>query len=458
MAQDIFRIADGTEMTAELLSTYIHKNDTITARRYRPLWKAYNNDYKIFHQRKKASWKPDHRLAVNFAQYITDTFEGFFLGNPIKTTSSDENVSEYVNYLDAYNDQDDGNAELSRIVSIFGRGYELYYTDEDGVECTAYLDPMESFMVYDEAIHPHPRYFVRTYIDSNNIKRGSISDEYTVKYFSCESGLLRWTGEEYEHHFDGVPAAEFIQNRARRGIFENVMSLIDEYNKTLSEKANDVDYFADAYMKVLGAKVDKETLKFMRDNRVINFHGKSAADLVVDFLQKPNGDTTQENLLNRLERLIFTIAMVVNLKDDEFGTSSGIALRYRLIPMLNLMKTKERKFTSGLNRRYKLLFSNPVSGMKEDDWTTLEFTFTPNFPIDLKEEAETAGALAGITSKKTQLKIISAVQDVDAELEQIEKEKDRSGYATNYPVNRTGGSDGDDESDEDEDEKKETKE
>ena len=423
---DIFRIADGVEMTPEILADYINRNDRITQRRYLPLWKAYNNDYRIFHQKRKASWKPDHRLAVNFAQYITDTFEGFFLGNPVKTTASDDSVSAYVGYLDAYNDQDDSNAELSRIVSIFGRGYEMYYTDEDGIECTAYLDPMESFMIYDEAIHPHPRYFVRTYIDSNKIKRGSISDTDTVRYFKIDPNL-RWTSEPDPHNFDGVPAAEFVQNRARRGIFENVMSLIDEYNKTLSEKANDVDYFADAYMKILGAKIDKETIKFMRDNRVINFSGKSAEDLVVDFLQKPNGDTTQENLLDRLERLIFTISMIVNLEDDDFATSSGVALKYKLTPMSNLAKTKERKFTSGLNRRYKILFSNPVSGMDTDAWTQLEFIFTPNFPTDVASEADAVSKLSGITSRKTQLKMISAVSDVDRELEQIAEEQDATG-------------------------------
>lgn len=436
MEVDIFRISDGTEMTADILAQYVRQNEQMTAKRYRPLWRAYNNDYQIFHQRKKASWKPDHRLAVNFAQYIVDTFEGFFLGNPIKTSSYDEAVAEYVNYLDAYNDQDDGNAELSRIVSIFGRGYEMYYTDEDGTECTAYLDPMESFIIYDEAIRPHPMYFVRYYTDSQGIKRGSISDDTYVRYFEFNP-QLRFLNEEETHNFGDVPATEYIQNRARRGIFENVMSLIDEYNKTLSEKANDVDYFADAYLSILGAKVDKETVKFMRDNRVINFSGKSATDIVVEFLQKPNGDTTQENLLNRVEKLIFTVAMVVNISDEEFGTSSGIALRYRLLPMLNLMKNKERKFVSGLNRRYKILFSNAVSGMPADAWTSLDYVFTPNIPIDLMDEANTAGALSGIVSHKTQLKMLSVVPDVNAELEQMQKEQDETGYNTDYPTKRT---------------------
>lgn len=442
MVETIFRISDETEMSSELLQEYIEKNKTMTEQKYRPLWKAYSNDYDIFHARDKASWKPDHRLAVNFAQYIVETFEGFFLGNPIKISSTDEHVHEYVNVLDAYNDQDDGNAELSRTVSIFGRAYEMYYTDEYGQECIAYLSPMESFIIYDESIKPVPRYFVRYYTDSNGVERGSISDESIVRHFIVD-GELTFLDDEEAHNFNGVPATEYIQNQSRTGIFENVLCLIDEYNNVLSEKANDVDYFADAYLSILGAQVDEKTIQFMRDNRVINFGGKSSNDITVEFLQKPNGDATQENLLSRLENLIFTVAMVVNISEDKFGTSSGIALRYKLLPMLNLMKAKERKFVSGMNRRYKILFSNPVSQMQADAWTSLEYDFMANVPVDVLSEAQAVSSLTGLVSKHTQLRLLSCVSDVEKELQTIDDEDISDDYMTDYPTARTQGGDGD---------------
>lgn len=441
MIETIFRISDETEMSSELLQEYIEKNKTMTEQKYMPLWKAYSNDYDIFHARDKASWKPDHRLAVNFAQYIVETFEGFFLGNPIKISSTDERVHEYVNVLDAYNDQDDGNAELSRTVSIFGRAYEMYYTDEYGQECIAYLSPMGSFIIYDESIKPVPRYFVRYYTDSNGVERGSISDESIVRHFIVEDELT-FLDDGEPHNFQGVPAAEYIQNQSRTGIFENVLCLIDEYNNVLSEKANDVDYFADAYLSILGAQVDEKTIQFMRDNRVINFGGKSSNDITVEFLQKPNGDTTQENLLSRLENLIFTVAMVVNISEDKFGTSSGIALRYKLLPMLNLMKAKERKFVSGMNRRYKILFSNPVSQMRADAWTSLEYDFTANVPVDILSEAQAVSSLTGLVSKHTQLRLLSCVSDVEKELQTIDDEDISDDYMTDYPTARTQGGDG----------------
>ena len=62
--------------------------------------------------------------------------------------------------------------------------------------------------------------------------------------------------------------------------------------------------------------------------------------------------------------------------------------------------------------------------MKEDDWVKLKFKFTPNFPANILEESQIAGNLSGITSQKTQLKVLSIVDSVDEEIQQIEKEEE----------------------------------
>jgi SPP1 family phage portal protein len=90
--------------------------------------------------------------------------------------------------------------------------------------------------------------------------------------------------------------------------------------------------------------------------------------------------------------------------------------------MSNLEKTKERKFTSGMNRRYKVLFSHPLSKVPADAWVQLSYKFTPNFPANLLEEAQIAAQMEGITSQETQLKVLSIVDDVQGELDKIEEE------------------------------------
>lgn len=432
----MFRVAAGTEMTPELLAEYMTKHKIEINNRYQRLHDAYENKYEISRLAKKPDWKPDNRIPVNFAKYITDTMNGFFIGIPIKTTCDDETVSEYLEFLDQYNDQDDNNAELSKICSIYGNGYEMYYVDEQGNIGITYLTPMDAFMIYDDSILERPLFFIRHYKDADNVEWGSWSDGRVVQHF-VNRGTYRWVDEPKIHGFEGVPAVEFVENEERMGIFESALPMIDAYNKAISEKANDVDYFADAYLKILGAKLEEDELEQLRINRIINFDGENDGSLIVEFLQKPDGDTTQENLINRLEKLIFQISMVANISDDNFGTSSGIALKYKLQAMSNLAKTKERKFTSGMNRRYKLIFSNPVSGMQKDAWVGIKYQFTPNYPANILEESQIAGNLAGITSHETQLKVLSIVDNVQQEIERMKEEQDGIGYNTDYPTNRT---------------------
>ena len=417
----MFRIADDEILDEDTLSEYISDHNTEVSMRYKPLLDAYMTNYPIFHMPPKPTYKPDNRIAVNFAKYITDTMNGFFLGNPIKLQSDDEAVLNYVELLDQYNNQDDNNAELSKTCSIFGSGYEMYYVDENGQIGITYLTPMEAFMIYDDSVLQNPRYFVRLYLDTDNVVHGSVSDESTVKYFEIRGKLTFIPEYERPHGFDGVPATEFLENAERQGIYESVLTMINAYNKAISEKANDVDYFADAYLKVLGTLLDEDEIKHIRDDRIINFDGDTEK-VIVEFLQKPNGDETQEHLIDRLERLIFQISMVANISDENFGTSSGIALKYKLLAMSNLAKTKERKFTAGMNRRYKLIFSNPVSGMKKDDWVKIRYQFTLNYPANLLEESQIAGNLSGITSQETQLKVLSVVDNVQQEIERMETE------------------------------------
>ena len=422
----IFRIPKDTEITLEVLGEFLDKHRVQVNERYKKLYDEYKSDHAILHEDAKPAYKPDNRIVVNFPKYCVDTMNGFFIGIPVKTVTEDTKVAEFVEFLNKYNDQEDNDAELSKVMSIFGRGYEMYFTDENSALCITYLTPMEAFMLYDDSIIERPMAFVRRYTDNDNIEWGSVSDKYGVRNFKITGGL-QWVDKEWEpHYFGDVPATEFVENAERQGLFEPIRSIVAAYNKAISEKANDVDYFADAYMKILGTKLEGDDLQYIRSNRVINFDGDGTDKLVVEFMGKPEGDTTQENLLDRLERLIFQIIMVANISDENFGSASGISLKYKLQGMMNQFQNKKRKFESGMNRRYKLLFGHPASKIPADSWMQLEYHFTANIPANLLEEAQIAAQMEGITSHKTQLKVLSVVEDVQGELDDIEEENSPS--------------------------------
>lgn len=418
---ELFIVPSDTKMTKDLLNELIqkHKSFNIDYLVYKQL---YEGSHAILRQKQKEQYKPDNRLVVNFAKYIVDTFNGYFIGVSVQTSHENKQVSNYLELLDGYNDQDDNNAELSKICSIYGHGYELIFNDENAEIGITYLTPLEAFIVYDDSIRQKPLFAVRYFYNKDGVLEGSYSDASDITYFKDgEKGLE--IGESDSHPFDGVPMIEYIENEERQSLLASVVTLINAFNKAISEKANDVEYFADAYLKILGAELDDETLKSLRDTRIINLKDTDAQQLIVEFLQKPDADATQEHLLDRLEDLIFRTAMVANISDESFGTASGIALRYRLQAMDNLAKTKERKFMSGMNRRYKLIASYPASKIGPKDWIGIKYKFTRNLPANLLEESQIAGNLAGIVSEETQVGVLSIVENPQKEIEKKNSDK-----------------------------------
>lgn len=422
----IYRVPTGTEMTAELLQKLIQTHKSYVLRDSQPLQDAYENKYEIFMQEAKPAYKPDNRIAVNFAKYITDTFNGFFIGIPVKVTTDDEATAAYIDKLNTENDVDNNNAELSKLCDISGCAYEMYYNTEDGDIGITYLSDLEALMVVDDSILERPLYFVRYYTDANKVERGSFSDAKIVQHFYKDGGVYKWDGDEHVHGFGYVPAVEYIANTERMGLFESAMPAINAYNKALSEKANDIDYFADAYLKVLGPTVDDDDTTHMRSSRIINFSGESENLPEVSFMEKPSDDASQEHLLDRLKSDIFLTSMVANISDENFASqSSGVALRYKLEAMSNLFTSKARRFTSAMMDRYKIIFSNPVAQQEhvsKDAWRNIDIQFTANYPANYENEAEVAKNLEGVVSKETQLKVLSIVDNIKDELERLEEE------------------------------------
>ena len=419
----LITIANDEELDASLLSEFLIEHQTLINTRYRRLEDAYMGKYPILDDKPKEPWKPDNRIVVNFAKYIVDTMNGYFMGIPVKVKSSEEDVDDYLKKLNKYNDQDDANAELSKISSIYGKAYERYFVDEYGEISIVYQTPKDAFMIYNDSLMQKPLYYVSYYYDTDGYRHGEVLTDTEILHFN-DIGMLHFTDDVNLHGFDGLPAVEYIENEERMSIFEPVYSMMNEYNKALSEKANDVDYFADAYLKILGAELDEDDIKHIRNNRILNFSGADADKIIAEFMDKPNSDTSQENLINRLEKLIYQNSMVANINDENFGTSSGIALKYKLLSMSNLAKTKERKFTAGMNKRYKLIFSSPINQMSAEDWLTLDYKFSQNYPANVAEEAQTAAQLEGIVSKETQLKTLSVVENIGQEMEKMKEENE----------------------------------
>lgn len=407
-------------VTMELAEEYIRKHEERLPR-YDYLENLYKGFHDIYKAPEKPDWKPDNRLAVNFPRYITDTFLGYAYGIPIKKTHPDETINEAIAEFEKDNEITDHEYELAKKTCIFGHAWEYVYQDEEAHTKLTICSPKELFTVYDDTLKNRALFSIRYGIRKDGYTRnGEILTPEEIKYFN--RGQIE---EIRPNPYGRIPAVEWRLNEERIGLYEEIAGMTEAYNHTLGEKANDVDAFAEAYLAVLGAELDEDGIYKIRDNRIINLYGTDdAKDILVQFLQKPTADGTQENLLNRLERLIYETSMVANITDESFGSAtSGVALAYKLLPMSNLAAGFDRKIDKSLRKRYKLFCSLQTNVPDPDAWKDVEIRTTRNLPKNLAEEVQTAQNLEGIVSKETQLSVLSIVPDPEVELERIQKEE-----------------------------------
>lgn len=437
-----YRLPAGTEMTPKLLARILHDYRSGQLPRYEGLRDAYEGRHAILSKPQKEEYKPDNRLVTNFQRQIVDTMVGYFLGVPIRLTGdgtpeSDAAVS-WLQDWGALVGSDDVDAELSKACDIYGSAYEVLWRDADASPRTSVATPMGCLMVFDDTVARRPMYAARFFLDANRFDgeadclRGTLYTPTEEVPFEERGGIH--FGDPAPHGFPGVPVVEYVENEERRGLFEGVQSLVEAYEDALSEKANDVDYYADAYLAILGARLNDETLKHLRDSRIINLSGSDADKVLVQFLSKPEADGTQENLLARLERLIYSLSMVADISDEDFGTASGIAIRYRLQAMSDLALVKERKFRRGLRERWRLLLGYAATtGVDPGAWLTVTSRFTRNLPANLVEEAQVAAQLSGIVSEETQLSVLSCVESPADEMARKASEADEAAEGVTFP-------------------------
>lgn len=370
--------------------------------------------------------KPNNKLVHNYASYIVDMFQGYFIGNPVVYSSQNEELMEKIQDIYNYNDEQDENSELARQMGIYGRGQEILYIDEDANIRFNAVSPLFLKIIYDQSITPKVIGAIRVYrIDSDD---GETYTEYVEAYDETEVVTYQMPEmaeiERRPHFFGDVPVVDYQNNSDLRGDFEGVISLIDAYNLSRSNKTNDMEYFSDAYMYLVNmAGTTKEDVDEMRERRVMLLEEAGEAG----FLIKPSNGEDAKQQIETLNNDIHKFSKALDMSDENFASNaSGVAMGYKLLAMEQIAANKERKFKRGLQRRLELICNH--LNMKSStgyDYLEIAMKFERNEPVDETLKIQGALQLNGFTSKETALAYLpsSVVPDIQEEIDRIDEEK-----------------------------------
>lgn len=421
------------ELTTPVIKRIIDNHRTTELVRLLELEKYYNTENKIKNRMMADTTKPNNKIANPYASYITDTLTGYFIGEPIVYNSEDKNLLQDLTMIFEYNDEADENAELAKNASIYGVAYEMLYISEADEKMVRFksLSPKECIPIFDKTIEQNLVGLIRYYDDKNIVEDKTytmievITDKEVITYRANELATEFVLLDSYPHYFGMVPIAIYKNNEEQRGDFEAVISLIDAYDKLESDSVNDSEYFADCYLALHGFAADQEDIKDMKEKRVILMDNDTSAEWLV----KESNDVAVENIKNRLDKDIHKFTKCPNMSDQEFASNaSGIAIKFKLLGTENLVAIKERKFKRGLQQRLELIAA--INSVIRDgfDWRAIEIIFSRNIPTNDMDIANMVNTLKDIVSNETLLSQIPFVENVQDEVEKLNKEKEENPF------------------------------
>lgn len=377
--------------------------------------------------------KPCNHTVINYCKNIVDSYCGYLASPGYISYSSDDDIEEVMNIL-RYNDYQDEDSNLLLDALIYGVAAELMYFDTEGQTRFRLINPLQCFGIYDDSLTGDLMYFVRIYKasdwDDSDIHFVDVYSDYDITHYkmSGNNGYLEYISEE-RHYFNQCPANIFILP-GEKSIFDCIMSLQDAVNNLVSSEIDDYDAFCDAYLTLVGVDAETDDIAEMKQNRVLILpEGASAA-----WLTKNANDTQIENIIKRLHDSIYRIAQCPDFSSETFvgGVSSGIAIRYRLTGMETKAAKIEGEMKKALQRRIELICGVASLKLGEEVYRDIQITFSRNIPVDDTSIINMVNSLHGVVSDATLISQLPFVQDVNAELEAVQKQKQENMALYNF--------------------------
>ena len=417
------------------------------ARYNRALYKRYmvlDNALPIFKRTPRFQQENpiNNKLNDDFFGEIIDFKTGYFAGKPItysyskgeeaqKETGGEEAVkaaAQAVTDFTTRNNMYGCDMEITKFASMCGYAGRLMYIDTDGNERCMPVPAHECIFLSETQNICEPSFALRYYRteDINGAKRWDVEfyDNAQIHSFKGQLNALEET-EVKPHLFDYCPFQGIANNREMLGDAEKVLTLIDDYDKVLSDNSNEVEAFVHAYLIFEGLRIDDETIAKGQKSGSFVIPATGTQQGKAYFLTKNINDAFTEHHLERLEKLIYRFSRTPNLSDESFGSASGISLKFKLHGLETKCGMFQAKMMDAANYMWKVLASAWRKKTITVNPLHVTMDFKRNFPLDIQNEAAAAQTLiaAGLP-KEFVYSQLSFVDDVDAIMEAIEEEKE----------------------------------
>ena len=424
----MFYLSKDRELTPELLYKMINHFNLIVVPKLKKYKNYYDGIQEILKKKYSDESKPCNKTVINYCKNITDSYNGYLATPGHISYSSDSDITDIMDIL-RYNDFESQDSQLIHTALVHGVSHELMFIDSDAKTRFKLIDPLTCFGIYDNSLTADLLYFVRFYKmndwdDKDQDYALDVYNDKSVKHYIMKGfeSFPVFQGEE-PHYFGQCPANILVMPN-EESIFDCIMSEQDSINELLSAEIDDYAAFCDAYLVIEDAELDDETVKTMKENRVLQLPVGAKAY----WLTKTANDAQVENILRRLHESIYRTSACVDFSSDSFtgGVSSGIAIQFKLSGMETRAGLIEAEAKKALQRRIEILCGVASLKLGEEVFRDIKIAFKRNVPADMTQVSQMINSFRGLVSDETLLGQVDFVTDVQKELEKVNEQKEQN--------------------------------
>ena len=387
------------------------------------------NNTTIMNRKKSLNDDINNKLVSGYPRYVTTMTTGYFVGGSDSVTYVFPDKNELIENNFRYNDERAVTTNLAKMASIYGYAVEQYFIDKEGNFRFKEIDPKNVILLFEDNIDEDLlavikfREYSYTKADGTETVKTVLEFYNRDKYFEytfIDGIFMPNTIIEADNMFMDVPFT-YYENPDRLGDFESIVSLIDAYDKALSDNSNLFEYYNDCYIIFKGCELDTDDIK-LKDMKGLSV----PQDADVFYLQKPQVSGDLMNYLDTLRKDIHKFSMVPDLTDKDFlNAASGTAMRLKLQGLEFLTGVKESNFRKGLTRRMEILGDYLSLSNNGFDFDKALIVFKRNTVESLSEILDSAIRLKGIISDESVIDMIPTV-DTQEELKRLAEQKEKN--------------------------------
>lgn len=347
-------------------------------------------------------------------------------------------------------DEDFNSVLQNWLIGASNKGVEYLhvYYDAEGAFRYCIVPAEEIIAIYDEEYQQELREVIR-YYEITVLDGGKETIRRRVEWWTAEEvsyftengdgEFLRerkcghWAvaelldGEETEvrqHGWGRVPFIPLRNNEKELTDLELIKGLIDAYDYVSSEGTNNLLDLVDLYWVIqgYGGETAGAVAKKLQINKAVQISDSSGS---VEAKQVQLPVEARLDWMRMLRRDIFHFGMGVDTDSDDWGkAASGVALKFQYA----MFYLKINGIMPEIKRAVKEFFRFAVEDSNREngtdwDWRKIQITLNTNGITDDMETMQLIRESKGLVSEKTLLGKHPFVEDVNSEMEQLERER-----------------------------------